>query len=70
MPRSKRSNTNSIAVLPNKQQCVAAVNYLCNEFYPKYKSNTSNYRVIKELIENNKNSYLWIIRDIINNRTR
>ena len=61
---------NSIAILPNKQQHIAVVNCLCNEFYPKYKSNTSNYRVIKELIENNKNLYLLITRDMINNRIR
>ena len=70
MSYSKRSNTNSIAVLPNKQLHIAAVNHLYNEFYPKYKSNTSNNRIIKELIENKKNLYIWIIRDIINNRIR
>lgn len=57
MLRAKRNSTSNRGDTLNKKQRTDVVKRSCNEFYPKHASKGSNYGVVKELVDNNKDLY-------------
>ena len=57
MVKKKDDSTFNTSTKSVKKQHTEAIKLLCKEFYPRYISNKSNYRNIKEIIINNKEVY-------------
>ena len=54
MAHFKRSIDSLHNVIPSKKQYLEVINYLVNEFYPKYKVSKNNYRLIRYYFDDNK----------------
>ena len=65
MLQSKRSVSDKLIDKTTKKQHLDAVHWLWIDFYPKYILSCSNYGLIKKLIDENKQVYLWLSQDMI-----
>ena len=70
MSHPKRNNATYLQITISKKQQLECINRLCNDFYPSYQSDKTNYSSIKNLVNSNLNIYPWLTKDIIHNGLR